>query len=493
MAISSAVHRRILVCICVVVYVVTRELNITLGPPGTGKTTAMLNKIEAFLNMGIPPEKIAFVSYTKKSVSEAAERAAERFGFSHKRFRNFRTIHSTCYQGLGITRKEVMDKADYKQLGELLGIPFRGFRDASEGISLGEITGDYMLQLINLANARTVDLRTVWKEIDQNLDWYKLKLLDDTLRQYKQDTGKLDFDDMLRNYLVVKPSVDVTAAIIDEAQDLSNAQWDVAKTAFRAAKYIDIAGDDDQAIYAWSGANVERFMAIKGNTTVLQQSYRIPHTVHAVAQRIIKQVSVRLPKVFAARDEGGSVQYATQADAIDFANGETWMLLARNTFFLQEFQDSCDIRGVPYIMRGVSSVDPEHVRAIVLWERSRKGQEMDDDDAQFVRGYAIGATKDQFWFDALKKIPLQKREYYLSALRNGHRLQDAPKIIINTIHGVKGGEADNVALMTDMTSRSYESMNLNADNEHRVFYVGATRARKNLHIIQPQTVRGYLI
>lgn len=471
----------------------TREMNITLGPPGTGKTTEMLNKIEVFLDSGIVPEKIAFVSYTKKAVNEAAERAAERFGFSPKRFRNFRTVHSTCYQGLGITRNQVMDRSDYKELGDMLGVTFKGRADVADGVSVGDDSGDFMLQLINLANARTEGLREVWNQIDRELDWFKLKQLDETLKQYKQDTGKLDFDDMLRDYVLARPQVNVTAAIIDEAQDLSNAQWDVVKVAFRGAQHIDIAGDDDQAIYAWSGANVERFMAIKGTTKVLQQSYRIPRAVHKVAQSIISQVSTRLDKEFAAREEEGSVLYANGADMVDFANGESWMLLSRNAFFLKEYAQACELKGVPYTFRGRASIDQDDVRAIVLWERARKGTPLEEDDEQFLKPYALGATKDMVWFDALKRIPLKKREYYLSVLRIGHRLQDEPKIHINTIHGVKGGEADNVALMTDMTSRSYDSMQLNADNEHRVFYVGVTRARQNLHIIQPQTVRGYLI
>jgi len=471
----------------------TRQLTVTLGPPGTGKTTEMLNKVEAFLKQGIQPEKIAFVSYTKKSVSEAAERAAERFGFSHKRFRNFRTIHSTCYQGLSINRNEVMDRSDYKQVGAMLGLVFTGRGDVSDGVSIGDKSGDYMLQLINLSAARGVDLRDVWKDIDQELDWFKLRQLNETLQQYKHDTGKVDFDDMLRNYVNLRPKVDVDVAIIDEAQDLSNAQWDVAKIAFRNAKYIEIAGDDDQAIYAWSGANVERFMAIKGKTNVLKQSYRIPRAVHKIAQRIINQVPTRLEKVFAPREEEGSVQYTNGAETLQFSGEESWMLLARNAYFLKEYAEACELKGVPYMYRSKSSIDADHTRAIILWERFRNGKPLNDDDAQFIKPYAEHASPQQPWFDALVKIPLNKREYYLSVLRSGYRLQDPPKIHINTIHGVKGGEADNVALMTDMTAKSYESMQLNADNEHRVFYVGATRARQNLHIVQSQTTREYLI
>ena len=31
----------------------------------------------------------------------------------------------------------------------------------------------------------------------------------------------------------------------------------------------------------------------------------------------------------------------------------------------------------------------------------------------------------------------------------------------------------------------------NEDSEHRIFYVGATRARKTLHIVEPKDKNGY--
>ena len=67
------------------------------------------------------------------------------------------------------------------------------------------------------------------------------------------------------------------------------------------------------------------------------------------------------------------------------------------------------------------------------------------------------------------------------------------RINLSTIHGAKGGEADNVMLMTDLSRKAQESMEINADDETRVFYVGATRARDTLHIVQPQRYGGFII
>ena len=129
----------------------------------------------------------------------------------------------------------------------------------------------------------------------------------------------------------------------------------------------------------------------------------------------------------------------------------------------------------------------------------RKGKEMGTEEIKIALSYIPKAARDStmenktIWHDALTKISIDDREYYLSLLRKGIKLNAAPTININTVHGVKGGEADNVALMTDMSWRCYNGYDLNPDTESRVFYVGATRARQNLVIIKPETQYFYPI
>jgi superfamily I DNA/RNA helicase len=66
-----------------------------------------------------------------------------------------------------------------------------------------------------------------------------------------------------------------------------------------------------------------------------------------------------------------------------------------------------------------------------------------------------------------------------------------PRIRISTIHRAKGGEADNVALILDRPKIIKEKGD--EDSEHRIFYVGATRAKKQLHIIESKDRNGYNI
>ena len=69
---------------------------------------------------------------------------------------------------------------------------------------------------------------------------------------------------------------------------------------------------------------------------------------------------------------------------------------------------------------------------------------------------------------------------------NGETLNKNPRIIMSTIHGAKGGEADKVLLMQDLTNAALETFSHDPDELHRLFYTGATRAKRELHIVDPR-------
>ena len=91
------------------------------------------------------------------------------------------------------------------------------------------------------------------------------------------------------------------------------------------------------------------------------------------------------------------------------------------------------------------------------------------------------------WHKALDKINLQDRAYLLRLGMGNEDITKPPRIKISTIHAAKGGECDNVLLTTDMNIKTYQSYQKDSDDEQRVFYVGATRAKEELHVLLPQT------
>ena len=68
-----------------------------------------------------------------------------------------------------------------------------------------------------------------------------------------------------------------------------------------------------------------------------------------------------------------------------------------------------------------------------------------------------------------------------------------PRIKLATIHASKGGESENVVLLTDLAGSTWDELTHNPDTENRTFYVGITRTKQNLHVIQPTTNKYFTI
>ena len=92
------------------------------------------------------------------------------------------------------------------------------------------------------------------------------------------------------------------------------------------------------------------------------------------------------------------------------------------------------------------------------------------------------------WYDALTKISQEKITYIKAALRRGQSLRGTPRIKLSTIHGAKGGEADNVVLLSDLSNRFMEEYHREPDTITRMLYVAITRTKNRLFIIQPRDV-----
>ena len=94
------------------------KTKIILGPPGTGKTHNLLNLVEQELALGTPPDRIAFLAFTKKAAHEARDRAMKKFNLEEQHLPYFRTLHSFAFHELGLTKSEVMSRDNYKEFAQ---------------------------------------------------------------------------------------------------------------------------------------------------------------------------------------------------------------------------------------------------------------------------------------------------------------------------------------------------------------------------------------
>jgi len=495
---------------------------VIFGPPGTGKTTTLINIIKKNIQEGMDPTKIAFMSFSRKAATEARDRAVAELQLDVKQMVFFRTLHSLAFTWLGLDTKKVFKGSDYNDLGRLVGLEFRSNSTVSmEEGALFQIGagGDKYLSLIQMARAREISLEKQFSDSwDHGLHWQQLKVLDKAYKDYKKEKNKLDFVDMIEQFIIEGTSPKFDLLIIDEAQDLTPLQWRMVKEVLVPnSKKVYYAGDDDQAIYTWMGVSIEDFLNCSEQKIFLKESYRVPSAVHDFSQDLIKKASLRQKKEWQPTKKDGSLVWHRDILDVDLTSGE-WLILARTNYIANKVCTRLKEEGHLYWREGTGwSISPNVLNGIEVWiklcknlglfsielknfvkllnpdiitKSGRKRLSHLDPEQTYtlediIEKCNLIATRETPWQKVLK-VSEQETAYIMSVRRRGERiLTGTPRIRISTIHKAKGGEADNVALLLDSTKACVES--LDQDSEVRTFYVGATRAKQTLHLIESTT------
>ena len=500
---------------------------IILGPPGTGKTDYLLRRVKEELANDIQPQEIGYFSYTKKATKEARDRAIVKFPhLDKKHFKYFRTLHSLAFQELGLSTKDVMRDINYKELSRLLGIRLKNTNSrSSDGLSIQD---EPYSQIIDLARVRNVSLREQF-QVSGHLEggWLKLKYIADGIEEYKKERNLYEFTDMIVEFNRREECPELKVLIIDEAQDLAPIQWTMAKKLIAYAGKTYVAGDDDQSIYRWAGVDPADLINLEGERYILDQSWRVPRKIHDAATTLIKRVKNRIPKIWNSKGDDGVLQYhSTPFSAVNLQKGE-WLILGRDRYTLDRIENEMKSRGFFFsrLWNGekVPSVSKKRLSAINAWtDLTIRDKEIElervktiyhylevkkqvkhgfktmpnaSDDILYTydmleKDFGLLVPKDKIWHKVLN-FPLSDKVYIISLLRRKENLNRAPRITLSTIHGSKGGEADNVMLLTELPRVIDENYFKNKDDERRVFYVGMTRAKKELHIVRSQTEREF--
>ena len=487
---------------------------IVLGPPGTGKTTTLLNEVDKYLK-NTDPNRIGYFSFTQKAAYEARDRAMDKFNLSEDDLPYFRTLHSLAFRKLGIKKENVMQRRHYDDLGKKINMRIDYNEYDAEQTGLFTTNSEY-LRIIQLAKLRgiTPEQQYNLKEHSQDLSVRDLKILSNELQAYKKEYGLIDFNDMITEFVKsdVSPKFDVV--FIDEAQDLSRMQWDMAKSIWNKTSDSYIAGDDDQAIFRWAGADVDSFITQKGKILSLTQSYRIPRAVHDLAMGLVGRISNRLHKEWKPRTHEGMLSYYNEFQDIDMRSGK-WLVLARTRYMLNDLENALYSQGLYYKNKFKKGYEADLYEAVMDWEEWRKGSTLPTEQIVRIASYMSPAhyQKEQLqylskdnrytmeecsnkhglinrsvWYEALDAAPLKAVKYIRKMRENNEKLNQEPRILLSTIHGVKGGEADNVVLLTDLSNNTQKSYDRYPDDENRLFYVGATRTKDHLHIVKPKDI-----
>jgi superfamily I DNA/RNA helicase len=456
------------------------NIQMIFGAPGCGKTTRLMEILTDELKTHAP-NRIAFVSFTRKGTYEGVERAKAIGNFQDEDLPFFRTLHSIAFRAGEYSKYDMISKSDYKTFSDALGMRFSGYYTEE----FYNNDDRYLFMHFMKRNNPVAAERFI-----MDMDLRKLRDVEENFERYKTFAKVHDFTNIIERFVQAGEALPVDIAIIDEAQDLTTLQWRMCEVAFANCHRVYIAGDDDQAIYEWSGADVNYFLNIKANQReILSKSYRLQQKILKLAKGVSRSISKRVDKQFDALGDTGDIFMYNRLDDIKLNTNESWYFICRNNWFLQLYRDFLKRQARVFIDKEAMSFDPRQIEAINTFEGARKRGKVTDVEEVKLKLHVNKIDLTKPWFDNVN-FPNDTIAYYRDLIQHKTNLKDQ-SIMVNTIHGVKGGEADNVVLMLDYTKAVRANMERNPDSELRCLYVALTRAKKHLHIIYSGSRNGY--
>ena len=233
--------------------------------------------------MGVHPKDIAFISFTNKAVDTARDRALSAFPqYDMDDFQRFKTLHKYCRRYF---EEEVFDPKncmlDFALQTKIIKTSDKRLSDD------GFLYKDWSLGIYDKARNMMQDPKLVYKKESykkDNLDIFLRKI--DTYEHYKKDSF-IDFTDMIERAIDEVEFPPLEVLILDEAQDFTPLQWSVIYKMVDKVKRIYLAGDDDQGIYKWNGADPKYFTTyFPGREVVLRQTRRFGKEIYKFSQII---------------------------------------------------------------------------------------------------------------------------------------------------------------------------------------------------------------
>jgi superfamily I DNA/RNA helicase len=490
------------------------EITKIYGPPGTGKTTTLISIVEKLYQNGTPISDIAYLTHTRAGAHEVRKRIGEQFSdLTPEDLLWFRTIHSACCQMAGVTGRDTISTRQREMFYERYGYKLDEYDPRTD---YGQ-NWNKCLEVISIATSEMRDIEEVRAE--KKIPARSFYLFADTWKSFKNDIGMLDFNDQLESY--DGDPAPVKYMIVDEAQDLSKKQWEIIRGLAGDCDHLYVAGDDDQSIYSFLGADEYGFLDLKAdNEITLTKSYRVPKQIGQFAEKIIERNIHRKPKDVEWADHDGQIKKIGKLSQINFDNLEDTMILCRHNKQCKQVSSYLRKKDIHHSVNGdtLTSDKRAHIAKHYMMLSVGEGVHplaaaqiavhvgLNEEAKELRRLHKLGHHEvydipnldldSPNWISVLSKS--RRDMQYFSELR-GLLVKEGldiigrePQIKIMTYHYSKGREAETVICMTDVYETVWNELRNKSEVENRLAYVGATRAKKNLLIVRPETRQRFL-
>lgn len=492
------------------------------GPPGTGKTYRLVNHyLKRELNeYKTSHGKILYVGFSNASVNEARKRINEIFPGNEI---IISTLHALGKQTLNLESSLLLKGKRWKEFSDRFGHGDLEFDSTETETGFYSYDNNY-LKIIEYAKNKLIsrdDLGHAAEELgkldDVNID--RCKQIYQDIEDFKRDEKMYEFSDMIKKFVDEDCRLSLDAIFLDEAQDLNPLQWEMFYHIEKHCQRSYVAGDDDQAIYSFQGASASTFINLEGEVDAQVQSNRVPKLIHEKAVSILANMETRLKKEWKPRpgDEGEVIEHM-EIEEIDFET-QNWMILVRKNKQMYPIIEHLENTGHYFSCHLGRLLSNKLLAAWRIWERLNQGASVEGREAQELykecfqvktnqvqQGFASGKSLDGVDAVTLEELKEHhglliegdwtklnmsdaQKEYIQGLLDAGEDLHKDPRIKISTLHKVKGEECENVILFTDLSWFIYNECTKTSaltDTEHRVWFVGVTRAKKKLYLMSQE-------
>lgn len=510
------------------------------GPPGCGKSTWIAKQSKRAVEK-YSPERVIIVSLTR-----AAARAigGKETGVPDD---NVGTMHSFCFRIEGkpplVGRKHIEE--DWNQTYPHWALSPRVLGTSNQRADPGvDVFSDAFLRLDRKRHKFLAGIN------GSELDPEEARFLH-AWTEWKKERGLAEFTQLIEDCIRFQRSPDPQPAVIfvDEQQDFSKLEIACLHVWAESADHLVLVGDGDQSIYEFHGAS--RDALPQNPDIVLGQSYRVPRAVWAVANRMLSRCTTTTPPSIKPREEEGEVEAGPSMRFPEFyvrqvmeRPDESFMFIAPCGYMIDPFVAVLRQELIPYwnpyapregrwnplqrrlepgriatvqrftdyMAGGTREWTPAELKRwaplfVNIWKKGvTKTLEVlrDEEEPGIVTHVLRDVVRPDKYNDLMDFYPpwmiehasmkyRKQLEFFIGMVQRWgvESLYKEPRVIVGTIHSVKGGEADNVVVFPDLSPRWYEMLTTpgweSADSLIRLFYVAMTRARKRLILAENAT------
>ena len=451
------------------------------------------------------PEELAFVTFTRKGAEEGLRRVCSKLMFEPEDLPYFRTLHSLTFHALNLKGTQMFGRLDQRKFNKEFG--YNVNRCEVDTGKVAPTRDSLYLDFYDMERSGALTSKQL-AEADIEKAYYNQIVRN--YEAYKAREEKVDFFDCLIKYVENGEALPVKVAMIDEAQDITALQWKVIDKAFKKAEKIIIAGDDKQSIYAYSGARPDFLIQLSKQFPVehLSKSYRIPYSVYKLSVAITNFIGEKTEQRAEPRMENGEgmvmqlneleriLNFLDESCIKNDPDKTAWYILARNNCFLEEPKKVLEEALIPYWTAEGFFMGGEIMKRLKDYENFkmegyRDPKKKEDFQRKFgIEDFTQPFTETNLFTEGRKWVYASYIEKYgLKKLEEMCKWN--PQVLVSTIHHVKGGEAKNVAIMLDTTRKTKGNVFENIDEELRILYVGVTRTKENLFLIDSKNGEGY--